>query len=44
MILQERGKLSTHDNARKYMPDYNELDERITIHHLLAFKYVQYWC
>ncbi len=36
MMLQERGKLSTHDNARKYMPDYNELDERITIHQLLT--------
>jgi CubicO group peptidase (beta-lactamase class C family) len=36
MILQERGMLSVHDKVNKYLPDYKELDERITIHHLLT--------
>jgi CubicO group peptidase (beta-lactamase class C family) len=36
MILQERGLLNVHDKANKYLPEYKELDERITIHHLLT--------
>lgn len=36
MILQERGMLSVHDKVNKYLPDYKELDKRITIHHLLT--------
>lgn len=36
MILQERGQLRTEDIAKKYLPDYEALDERITIHHLLS--------
>lgn len=36
MILHERGKLNIADQAVKYLPDYQALDERITIHHLLS--------
>ncbi len=36
MILQERGLLNVHDKANKYLQEYKELDERITIHHLLT--------
>lgn len=36
MILHDRNLLSIHDNAIKYLPDYQDLDERITIHHLLS--------
>ncbi len=36
MILQERGLLNVQDKANKYMAEYKELDERITIHHLLT--------
>lgn len=36
MILQEQGLLSVNDQIIKYLPDYPEFDERITIHHLLT--------
>jgi CubicO group peptidase (beta-lactamase class C family) len=36
MILQERGLLSAKDSIRKVFPDYPELNERITIHHLMT--------
>ena len=36
MILKERGILNTTDSIRKFFPDYPELDERITIHHLMT--------
>ena len=36
LILEERGQLTTMDLALQYLPDYPELDHRITIHHLLT--------
>lgn len=36
MILRERGLLNTSDSIRRFFPDYPELDERITIHHLMT--------
>lgn len=36
MILKERGLLNTSDNLIKFFPDYPQLDERITIHHVMT--------
>lgn len=36
MILKERGFLNTYDSLKEFFPDYPELDERITIHHLMT--------
>jgi len=36
MMLQENGLLSVNDNIYKFFPEYQELDKRITIHHLLT--------
>ena len=36
MILKERGLLNTSDNLKKFFPDYPQLDERITVHHLMT--------
>ncbi|WP_018755954.1 serine hydrolase domain-containing protein [Paenibacillus terrigena] len=34
--LAEQGSLSLQDRLRTYLPEYPELDERITLHHLLT--------
>ncbi|WP_346939789.1 serine hydrolase domain-containing protein [uncultured Clostridium sp.] len=36
MMLQENGLLNVNDNIYKFFPEYQELDKRITIHHLLT--------
>ncbi|TBL79438.1 serine hydrolase domain-containing protein [Paenibacillus thalictri] len=36
MLLEEQGRLRVTDTARTYLPEIAELDERITIHHLLT--------
>ena len=36
MILQQEGLLSVHDPIRKFLTDYPESGEKITIHHLLT--------
>lgn len=36
MILYEKGLLDVNDQAKGYLDDFQELDERITIHHLLT--------
>lgn len=36
MILHEKGLLKLDDSTKLYFEDYPELDERITIHHLLT--------
>ncbi|CZG39808.1 Penicillin-binding protein E [Legionella pneumophila] len=36
MVLQQQGKLSVHDTIRQYLPDYPEIGDKITIHHLLT--------
>ncbi|MBU3126959.1 serine hydrolase domain-containing protein [Clostridium tagluense] len=36
MILKEKGLLNVYDSLKKFFPDYPELDERITIHHLMT--------
>lgn len=36
MILKERGLLNASDSLKRFFPDYPELDERITIHHLMT--------
>jgi CubicO group peptidase (beta-lactamase class C family) len=36
MILHERGLLNVRDSIRKFFPDYPELNEKITIHHLMT--------
>ena len=36
MMLQEKGLLSVNDRVYKFFPEYQELDKRITIHHLLT--------
>jgi len=36
MILKERGMINTNDTIRTFFPDYPELDERITVHHLMT--------
>lgn len=36
LILEERGLLRVEDSLKMYFPELVELDERITIHHLLT--------
>lgn len=36
MILKERGLLNSFDSLKKFFPDYPELNEKITIHHLMT--------
>lgn len=36
LILKERGLLNTDDSLKKFFPGYPELDEKITIHHLMT--------
>ncbi|MEW8995740.1 serine hydrolase domain-containing protein [Clostridium sp.] len=36
MMLQENGLLSVNDNIYKFFPECQQLDKRITIHHLLT--------
>jgi len=36
LLLEERGLLKTEDSFKKYFSECDELDERITIHHLLT--------
>ena len=36
LLLEERGLLKISDSVKKHFPDWNELDERITIHQLLT--------
>lgn len=36
MMLKERGLLNINVSIRSFFPDYPELDERITIHHLMT--------
>jgi len=36
LMLEEKGLLNVNDSFKKYFEDYRELDERITIHHLLT--------
>ena len=35
LMLEERGLLKVEDPVRNYFPNWHELDDRITIHHLL---------
>lgn len=36
MQLSEKGLISVDDSIRRYLPEYSEFDERITIHQLLT--------
>ncbi|MCM1992672.1 serine hydrolase domain-containing protein [Oceanirhabdus seepicola] len=36
MMLKESGMLNVNESIRTFFPDYTELDERITIHHLMT--------
>ena len=36
LLLESEGKLSLHDDIRKYIPEVPNLGEKITLHHLLS--------
>lgn len=36
LLLEEMGLLKVEDSLKKYFPEWTELDERVTIHHLLS--------